>query len=218
MKAIAVSVLIIVWSTALVAQERQGPLEFGIKGGIALPSFFWTGDASWNPATMFAFQGEAFAFACLNLNEGFGVQAEFGYHGKGCSVDASDGYAHWYMDYVELPLWAKWRTGDADFSVYGGVGGYAAYFLGGRYEISTGDPSFDGSGKLSTGDAEGTNVVRPLDLGLLLAAGVEAGRMIYEFRFSIGVVPSIEFTPPPSFGGSRGSLNSGIDILVGYRL
>jgi hypothetical protein len=207
-------------SEPLVAQiDAPRFLDFGIKGGLSLPTFFWTGDDSWNQVTYFAVQGEAYAFACANLNPRFGIEIDAGYHGKGCSVDASDGYVHWYMDYFEVPVWAKWsaRVG-RKLSVYGGIGGYAAWFLGGRYDFSTGVSGLDGSGSLSGGTADDPTVVRPQDYGVLLVGGVQTGGVIFELRFSVSVVPSLEFTPPPDFGDARGSLNSGIDLLIGYSI
>lgn len=221
LRCLLLSLLVLVAGLAPAAALEGAPrlFEYGVKGGISLPSFFWTGDDGWNQVTMFAFQTEAYAYGCLNLSPSFGVVLEAGYRGKGCSVDASDGYLHWYMDYLELPLWAKWsaREGE-DFCAYGGLGGYAAWFLGGRYDFSTGVSSLDGSGSLSTGAADDPTVVRPFDCGLLLVAGLEAKRLILELRFSVGVLNSLDFTPPSEFGGSRGALNSGIDLLVGYRL
>jgi len=189
-----------------------------VKGGLALPSFFWTGDSDWNQATMFAIQGEAYVYSCLNLSSTFGVELEAGYRGKGCSVDASDGYAHWYMDYLEVPLWAKWSVREgANLAFYGGLGGYAAWFLGGRYDFSTGVSGLDGSGRLISGTADDPTVVRPFDCGALLVAGGESNKICLEFRFSVSFIPSLEFTPPSTFGGERGALNGGIDLLVGYR-
>jgi hypothetical protein len=199
--------------------ETARLFEFGAKGGLAMPSFFWTGDSGWNAATMFAFQAEAYLYVCVNLTPSLGVQIEAGYHGKGCSVDAADGHAHWYMDYVELPVWARWSARETDaFSIYGGIGGYVAWFLGGRYDFSTGASGLDGSGSLARGTENDPTVVRPLDYGILFVAGVEFGAVLFELRFSVGVVPSMDFTPPSQFGGTRGTLNSGLDALVGYRL
>lgn len=195
-----------------------GRFEFGVKGGLALPSFFWTGDAGWNQSTMFAFQGAAYGYACANFSGALALQVEAGYAGKGCSVDASDGYARWYMDYVDVPVWVKFsmREGRGN-NYYGGLGGYFSYFLGGRYDFSTGEPGLDGKGSLTSGTAESPTVVRPRDFGALLVCGVEGDHLIVEFRMPIAVVNSMEFTPPSVFGDARGSLNSGIAILVGYR-
>jgi hypothetical protein len=208
-------------ASAPVAAQEGGPrlFDFGVKGGLSLPTFFWTGDTGWNDSTMFVLQGEAYAYGVVNLTPSFGIEVDGGYRGKGCSVDASDGYAHWYMDYLELPVWAKWSSGDGQgFSVYGGIGGYAAWFLGGRYDFATGVGGLDGKGKLTSGTADDPKVVRPLDYGVLLVVGGESRRIIVELRFSVSVVPSMEFTPPAEFGGARGSLNSGIDLLLGYHL
>ena len=196
------------------------PLDFGVKGGLSLPTFFWTGDNSWNDVTNFAIQGEAYAFACVNVNPRFGVEIEAGYRGKGCSVDASDGYVHWYMDYLEVPVWAKFSAPmGRNLSLYGGIGGYAAWFLGGRYNFSTGVSGLNGSGSLSGGTTDDPTVVRPQDYGVLLVGGVQLGRVLFELRFSVSVVPSLEFTPPPDVGGdARGALNSGIDLLIGYSI
>jgi len=218
----AVVVAIILVAEPLAAQEgsasgQAGSLEFGVKGGLSLASFFWTGDLGWNSSTMFAFMPEAFAFARVGLSDGFGIQLDAGYHGNGCSVDASDGYAHWYMHYLELPIWARWNTGDDDFNLYAGVGAYLAWFLGGSYDIATGYADFDGSGSLTQGTIGQVDVVRAMDYGVLFVLGVETGRTIYELRFPIGIVTAIEFTPPLDFGGTRGVLNSGFDIIVGYR-
>ncbi len=125
---VIVSALALAVSAPLAAQAGEPRLmEFGVKGGLALPSFFWTGDSSWNDSTMFAIQGEVYAYGSVNVTPGFGIEVDGGYRGKGCSVDASDGHVHWYMDYLELPVWAKWSSPiSRDFRVYGGVGGYMA--------------------------------------------------------------------------------------------
>jgi hypothetical protein len=207
-------------SASLAAQAGEPRLlDFSVKGGLSLPTFFWTGDNSWNDVTMFALQGEAYAYGSVNITPGFGVEVDAGYRGKGCSVDASDGYAHWYMDYLELPVWAKWssRVGQR-FSAYAGVGGYLAWCLGGRYDFSTEVSGLDGAGRLTVGTADDVTVVRPMDYGVLFVVGGESRHMLFEVRFSVSVVPSMEFTPPPTFGDARGSLNSGIDLLLGYRI
>lgn len=218
LKFIIVFALTLAVSTAIAAQVAGPKLfEYGVKGGLALPSFFWTGDAGWNEVTMFAVQGEAYAYGTVNLNQGFGIEVDAGYRGKGCSVDATEEYAHWYMDYLELPVWAKWTSRDGQgFSVYGGVGGYAAWFIGGRYDFSASSAGLNGAGKLTAGTAEDPTVVRPLDYGVLLVAGGESHRIIFEVRFSVSVVPSMEFIPTGL--DARGSLNSGIDLLLGYHL
>lgn len=201
------------------AQAGKPPLlELGAKGGLALASYFWTGDAGWNESTMFVLQGEALIAADLKLSPTFGVTLEAGYHGKGCSVDASDGYAHWYLDYFELPVWAKWSERTENSILYGGIGGYAAWFLGGRHVFSTGVPGLDGSGGLSAGVADDPTIVKPFDYGALFLVGGGSRGMRFELRFSVGAIPCIEFTPPASFGSSRACLNSGFDLLVGYSL
>jgi hypothetical protein len=48
-------------------------------------------------------------------------------------------------------------------------------------------------------------------------AGGERGNVNFEARFSVAVVPSVEFKPSYSgYGDQRGALNSSIDLLVGY--
>jgi hypothetical protein len=224
MKTTHIRVFVVVFFVAALSlpavSQSDTPKQFevGVKGGLALPAFFWTGDDYWNPVTMFAFQGAAYGYACLNFSSSFALQVEAGYKGKGCNVDASDGHARWYMDYIEVPLWAKWSMREgANSNFYGGLGAYAAYFLGGRYDFSTGEPGLDGSGTLVRGTEETPTTVRPLDFGIVLICGMEAQRYIFEIRMPIGVVRSMQFTPPPVFGGPRGTLNSGIDLLVGYR-
>jgi hypothetical protein len=215
--------LVLVFLLAAGGAFAQGQkfLDLGVKGGLALPSFIWTGDDGWNDITYFAVQGEVYAFACANLSPTFGIELEAGYRGKGCVVSDDYGnYAKWYMDYLEFPVWAKWTAhAPSGFGIYGGLGGYAAIFLGGRYEFSTGEGGvWDSSGSLSSGDSDSPTLVRPLDCGALLVAGMESRHWMGEMRFSFGFLQSMDFTPPPDFGGERGSLNSGIDFLVGYKL
>lgn len=217
--ALSVAMFLIIACGSVSAQQVR-PLDFGVKGGLALPSFFWTGDDSWNDMTYFAVQGEAYLFACANLSPSFGIEVEAGYRGKGCVVSDDYGnYAKWYMDYLEMPVWAKWTMRvPSGIGIYGGLGAYAAYFVGGRYDFSTGEEGLDGSGSLTSGDTDSTTVVRPFDLGAILVVGMESRHWMGEMRFSIGFLKSMDFTPPPDFGGERGTLNSGIDFLVGYKL
>jgi hypothetical protein len=96
---------------------------------------------------------------------------------------------------------------------------WPAYFLGGRYDFSTGVTGWDGTGSLTSGDSDSPTVVRPLDCGALIVVGMESKNWQGEMRFSIGLLKSMDFTPPADFNstGERGALNSGIDLLVGYK-
>ncbi len=202
------------------AKRASVSVDFGVKGALALPSFFWTGDTGWNPVTETGIWFAGWAYSSIDLVEGVSLQVEAGYAGKGCRLDASDGSMLWLTHYLEVPAWLKFSYSDPDFSVYAGVGGYYAWFLGGTYDFDVSGSEWIGSGDLTQGSGEGATIVRPYDFGLLFTLGWEIGQTVYEFRLPIALMPSIEFTPldPYSFGDYRGALNSGIYIGVGYRL
>ena len=121
------------------------------------------------------------------------------------------------MDYLELPVWAKWSTRfPSATSVYGGLAAYAAYFIGGRYDFKTltDSDTYDlESGRLTSGSSNDETVVRPFDYGAILVCGMEK-KWSGEIRFSCAFVDSREFGEGDS---AKGSLNSGFDFLVGYK-
>lgn len=200
---------------------RRAPVyvDFGVKGALALPSFFWTGDDGWNSVTETGIWAAGWAYSSIGFVEGVSLQVEAGYAGKGSRLDASDGSMIWLTHYLELPAWLKFSYSGSDFLLNAGVGGYFAWFLGGTYDFKVPASEWLGSGDLTRGSGEGATIVRPYDYGLLFTLGWEIGQTVFEFRLPVALMASIEFTPlDPSFGDFRGALNSGIYMGVGYRL
>jgi len=191
------------------ATARKLPLfEGGVKGGLSMASFFWTGDHGWNNSTMFAFLPALWGFCDVNLTDTVGIELNAGYAGKGCSVDASDGYLHWYYHYLDFPVFIKWQTQDPSMRFYASAGGYFSKLLSGSYDFGvSGSSYFDGKGAMTIGTNDSPTFMHPYDYGLL-----------FEFRFTVSLSPAMEFTPPEEYGGSRGALNSGIMLIAGYKL
>ena len=199
--------------------EEPTIFEFGVKGALSLPSFFWLEDNSWNGATMFLLQGAAWAYSTINISEDIGIQLEAGYCGKGASLDASDGSLKWRFHYIEIPLLVKWMFRESHMNFWVGSGGYYSYFLGGTYNFDVPGSEWTGKGKLTTGNNEIITEIRQHDIGLLFTAGYASGKFIYELRFPIGLTPVLAFTPEDqiTYGRYRKALNSGLMFSVGYR-
>lgn len=193
-------------------------IDLGVKGALALPSFFWKGDLGWNSVTETGIWVAGWAYSSISLMENISLQIEGGYAGKGCRLDASDGLMIWLTHYLEIPAWLKFSYSEPDFSVYAGAGGYFAWFLGGTYDFNVPGSEWTGSGALIQGPDEGATFVRPYDYGLIFTLGWETGQTVFEFRLPIAIMASIEITPQDAtYGAYRGALNSGMYLGVGYR-
>ncbi|HAK46649.1 MAG TPA: hypothetical protein DCO79_12120 [Spirochaeta sp.] len=198
--------------------EHQLLLEFEFKAALSLPSYFWLEDNSWNSLTMFTIQGAAWAGAAVNVSEDFAIVFEAGYNGKGASLDASDGSLKWRFHYLEFPVWVKKSFSVGTNSAWLGAGGYYGYCLGGTYNFNVPGTEWNSRGNMSIGDEELITEMRRHDAGLLFSAGSRQGRLLYEIRFPISVIPALSFTPEDeiNYGGYRRALNSGFLIAVGY--
>jgi len=197
---------------------ERGPLfNFGVKGGVSLPSFYWLEDMSWNNVTVTGIMPAAWAFAAVAVTDTLAIQIEAGYDGKGCLVDAEDGRLLWKFNYVEIPVMAVTSIVlSSDFTVLFSGGGYFAKFLGGRYNFDVPESEWMGHGELSTGNVEKITEIRPYEYGLLIGVGIRNRHFLYEFRFPFGVTPSLAFTPADSiYGGYRRALNTGFVLAVG---
>ena len=198
--------------------DQVSLFDFGLKAAVALPSFFWSEDLSWNRVTETAIMPAAWAFASVNLSEALAVQIEAGYEGKGANISASDGSLLWLFHYIEAPLMIKYTVSTSSFSFWVAGGGYFAKFLGGTYKFDVPESEWMGAGPLSTGTKKNITEIRPYDYGLVLSLGMKSGNFLYELRMPFGLVPVLEFTPAdPSFGGYREAANSGILFCVGYQ-
>ena len=199
--------------------EEPAAVEFGVKGTLSLPSFFWLEDLSWNQVTMFALQGGFWGHAAFNITEEFAIQAEIGYCGKGASLDASDGSIKWYFDYLEIPVWLKWSVRTPESAFWLGAGGYYGYCLGGRYTFNVPGSEWNSAGAMTIGSREIISEIRQHDAGLIFIIGGEENNIEYEIKFPVGLIPAIAFTPEDqiSYGGYRKALNSGIMLCIGYK-
>jgi hypothetical protein len=195
----------------------EGPalVEVSGKAGLSMASFFWTQNGSWNDMTMFVFHPVAYAVCAVNITPEIAIQAELGYAGRGASIDASREYAHWYFNYVEVPVWIKFSSVEPKLRVYAGAGGYVAYMFGGDYDFDAPSVSLGGKGSLCL-TGTGTRVGVPaVDYGLTGTCGVDIDRLLLELRFALGLSPVLDFTLPD---GRRQSINADIQLLVGWRL
>ena len=193
--------------------------EIGIKGGLSMAGFFWTGDNGWNNSTMFVFMPVIWAVTTWNITESIALQLEGGYCGKGSSIDASDGFAHWYYHYFDFPVFIKFQQIDGDMRFYAGAGGYFAKTIAGFYDFNVPrDSYFLGKGDMTISESGAQTNLKPYDYGLVFNCGIQNYHWVFEFRFTISLSSVMEFTPPVIYGDTRGALNSGIILTAGYTL
>ena len=69
-----------------------------------------------------------------------------GYPGRGASIEATEEYAHWYFNYLEVPLWLKFSERSEGLDVYYGAGGYIAWMLTGDYDCNASSVGLSGKG------------------------------------------------------------------------
>ena len=189
--------------------------EIGVKGGLSCASFFWEENNSWNDLTMFVFHPNLYAQIAWNISPSLALQLECGYAGRGASIDATNEYAHWYFNYIEVPLWLKFQDRSAGMNAYAGAGGYVAWMLGGDYDFNAPSVLLNGKGPLTfAGPADATHTPR-LDFGISGTVGGEFGQTIAELRFAVGIPSVLDFT---LIDGARKAINADIQLLMGWRL
>ena len=166
---IVASLFLVLFAAAGTA-SAQG-IGVGVKGGVVFPDFS-SDDFDIDNRTGWQFG----LFFGGNRTGIVGVQAEINYLRKSAESTAVSGYEA-DLDYLQIPVLLKLHTpasSASKFQFYGIVG-----------------PSFDiklretlAGGSLVVSDLD--DAFNTFDIGVIFGAGIEAGRVIFEGRYSRG--------------------------------
>ncbi|MCU0353830.1 MAG: PorT family protein [Cytophagales bacterium] len=167
----------------------------------------------------------------LPLTDALSIQPELLFVQKGWRETSSSAEIRLGLNYLEIPVLAKYRFGEADeLHFFGYAGPYFGFGLGGRYRFSGGGSSE--SATVRFGDEPdnysgndlylgGSDEVSRMDAGLNIGAGVGLplgpGVATFEARYGLGLVNLNK----PGQGQSRSDVLSQhrvFGIFVGYSL
>lgn len=162
--------------------EAQSPVDFGIKGGINLANLS-EGDAD----VRTGFTGGLVIELGLPLMP-LGVETGLYYSQKGSSNEANGGTETLKLDYLEVPVLAKFSLGPpGPISPSFVIGPYAGYLLNSEFE---GENEF-GSGTINLDDDTET-----VDFGLIAGVGVDFNlgltKVNVQTRYGYGLVDAFE--------------------------
>jgi Outer membrane protein beta-barrel domain len=159
-------------SSSAGAQE----VEYGVKGGINLAtlSFDPEAEADFRMKIGLVVGG----FASLPLGSRLSVQPEGLFSQKGTAVDDGDADAKITINYLEVPVLVKYaiaRTASRTFHVFGGPS--IAFKLSAESSATVGDQTIE--------DDIGEEI-EDFDLGLVVGAGIDFGRLTVDGRYTFG--------------------------------
>jgi hypothetical protein len=167
----------------------------------------------------------------LPLTDVLSIQPELLFAQKGWRETSGSQELRFGLNYLEIPVLAKYRFGEADeLHFFGYAGPYFGFGLGGRYKFSGSSFSEEGSVKFGKapdnytgGDTYlgGSDETNRIDAGLNIGAGVGLplgpGVATFEARYGFGLVN----LDKPGQGQSRSDVLSQhrvFGIFVGYSL
>lgn len=175
-------------------------LAFGAKGGVNLATLRFSGDEG--PTRDPLLGAVAGGFVVFPMTAGLGLQVEGLYAMKGVKTTDRGIEASLLLDYLEVPILARFTRRGASRSYYL-AGGPA---LGLRLRART---RADFGGVIEEIDV--SDQVEPFDLGIAAGGGIEFGRLVIDGRYTFGVR---DIDRDPAEAGS--SRNRAITITAGW--
>lgn len=136
-------------SLSLFAQTTNSttssPLSFGLKAGVNLATM--TGDAGEDASKKMLLGLNAGVFATYHVSESFGIQPELTWSTLGVKLKekGGNGEATLKMNYLTLPILAKYTFEGSGFSLYAGP--QIGYLLSVKSKITDGTNVTEGSNK-----------------------------------------------------------------------
>lgn len=188
--------------------EAQG---FGFDVGVNFPKFkaTYTGNDVFN-------EGETKTFPKVRIgvnydvpfNDNFYLNCGLAYSPKGHyqEIDKTtneegirinnNGYEKYLLNYIEIPIQAKYIGGSDDLKFYGKFGPYLAFAVGGKGEIKSTTtipeyPEFNTEYSETDDDIIGNdkdeNLFKAFDFGIGLGAGVNYNGIDFSINYSLGL-------------------------------
>jgi hypothetical protein len=182
------------------AQERG--IGFGVKGGVNLATQSTAGTAGSTPLdTRTGIL--AGGFVTVPLGSRLDLQAEGLYALKGAKLTFQGIGSTLALDYLEVPLLARWRLTGGHRRLFAAGGIAPALRLRAR-ALTT----FSGS----TEALDVADQVERLDLGAVAGGGVEIGSLILDARYTLGLR-----NVDTAAAGSDRTRNRAISLAAGFR-
>ena len=151
----------------------------GVKGGINLATQKTSGEDVSDDGLESLPALVAGVFMTLPIWAGLEFQPEALYSVKGAKVSESGFTSKLLIDYLEVPMLARFsRRGSGRFGFYAAGGPYVAVQLRGRTRTTFGD---------TTEEVDVSDDVERLDFGLSAGGGVEWGSLVFDARYSQGL-------------------------------
>jgi hypothetical protein len=158
-------------------------IEFGIKAGASLADLNDPDDAFGDAESSTRNGFVAGAFVAFPLGDNFSLQPEALFAQKGAQFEFEDLDSKLKLDYVEVPLLLKLRSGDDGFRPYVLAGPYVGFRMKAEAEVDAGE---DGT---STTDLE--DETKSTDYGAVAGVGLEipagSGAFLIEARYTRGL-------------------------------
>ena len=210
---------------AFVWNKGFSQVRAGLKGGV-------------NIATMTItefFEGEKKSLLGASISlpvewkiaDNFAIQPELNFIQKGFKVDQSDAIdidrTRFKVNYLELPILAKFLMPAGDIELYAAVGPYLGYALNGTIQWQY-TQTISGQTTLITSeedvafkeDKDAEAVLRRLDLGMVFSTGVQVpvgpGSILLDVRYSLGILNVV----PPFIEEDIQITHSGMGLSLGY--
>jgi hypothetical protein len=191
-----------VLALALTGSANAQTLGFGAKGGVNFATQTTTnapGGASYGYRVGLMGGG----FVTLPLSSWLDVQAEGLYASKGTSLKVLGLTTTAEVDYFEVPVVARLKTG----------GGHRRYFIEGGASIGVrvrarAKTSFSGS----TEDVDVSDQFERVDYGIVAGGGLEMSRFVFDGRYTYGLADVDKDKTDTSK-----TKNRAISVSVGYR-
>ena len=170
--------------------------SFGVKGGLNIASLVGDGVENLSVRTSVHFTG----MAEFELTDKFSIQPEIMYSAQGAKETLGDYEAMWYLNYINVPLIAKYYIGER-LSIEAGP--YVGFLVNAKLDWSDNeDAGLDELEELTASIDFGIN----LGLGYKLESGLNFGA-----RYNIGMVNVLESEL------YDGTLTNGVfQISIGY--
>ena len=164
----------------------------------------------------------------IGVNDMFSVQPELLYSGKGTKLESSEDAEAKYentLNYLEVPVLAKFSFGSEDFKFFINAGPSISYAIGGKHKISGGVLSFEEDVEFDYSEAEDKLFASPvskfnrLDVGLVGGAGIGInagpGMFTLEGRYGYGLSDVIGYKEKRDEETPKAS-NRTIGVSVSY--
>lgn len=160
------------------APARAQWLNLGAKGGVDFATQRISGGTGSGPGPTQRIGFVAGVFETLPLISWIDVQAEGLYTVRGSKVTFGSLTTTEEIDYLDVPVLARVKTGVGKWKLYGAGGPSTAFKLRARTRTS-----FSGS----TQEIDIGNQVETIDFGVSMGGGVERGRLVIDARYTLGI-------------------------------